>query len=172
MQVIIWYHGPKADVEAEVAKAPVFAVPGGSGKPTEQTWSEFILAATNLQNANGWSKASLGLESVKAQDAKDRSAFRATSLMFDKAMPPTATQALAKAVEARPNKAFYQARAWGAAAAQNGDGSAWPHRKAIIETQLYANGGCGLRWGLRQRLLACVASGRPPSAGRLQSQGR
>jgi hypothetical protein len=131
-----------------MSKAPVFAVPGGSGKPTEQTWSEFIVGATNLQNANGWTTANLALEAVKAQDAKDRSAFRATSLMFDKPMAPTTTQALAKAVEARPNKAFLQARAWGAAAALNEEGSAWPHRKAIIEAQLYANGGCGLRSGL------------------------
>jgi hypothetical protein len=128
-----------------MAKAPgLFGIPGGAGEPLEQPWSEFILSATNLQNANGWSMASLGLEAVKALDLKERGPFRATSLLFDTAMPPTTALALAKAIEARPNKAFYQARAMrGAVADQNETGSAWPHRKSIIETQLYANGAGG-----------------------------
>jgi hypothetical protein len=55
--------------------------------------------------------ASLGLEAVKAQDQKDRAPFSASSLLFDKAMPPSVTQALVKAVDARGSgKGYFQAR--------------------------------------------------------------
>jgi hypothetical protein len=151
-KVIIYYHGPKADLLTALASPgakALFSVPGGTELPAaELDWTDFILQVTNLQQEKGWGLGSLTVAAARAGDLKQRAPFTASSLLFAKAIPSTATAAMAKAVAARPNKGFYQVLALGAAAATAlpAAASAWPHRDAIMKVQIYANGEDGYPW--------------------------